>query len=157
MTDKQDVIAELVAGYDGFRSKIVELPDSAYDETWLGTWNLSQVLAHMTGWYGEMSEAIARVGRGEPPAPAGVNYGDSDSWNARFELDAKPGRAALRTWDAAFAAYRHAAAALPDAQFGVDPEKGRPRIGNRLLQAAGVHHFEEHGPQLEAWLASRGK
>jgi Mycothiol maleylpyruvate isomerase N-terminal domain len=157
VTDKQDAIAKLETRYEAFRLGIADLPDAAFRETWLGTWNLSQLLAHMCGWYGEMGGAIGRVARGEPPTPAGVDYSDSDTWNARFAHDAKPGRAALAAWDAAFTAYRDAAAALPDALFGMDPEKGRPRIGNRLLQVAGIGHFEEHQPELDRWLASRRK
>ena len=155
MSDKQDALDELQSRYAAFREGIAELPDSAYSETWLGTWNLSQLLAHMSGWYGEMTEAIGRVGRGEPPTPAGVDYSDPDSWNAKFAQDAIAGRAALARWDDAFAGYRDAAASLPDSLFGIDPEKGRPRIGNRLLQGAGIGHFEEHEPELREWLATR--
>jgi len=155
VADKAEVLAELESRYDAFRARIAGLPDAAYGETWLGDWNLSQLLAHMAGWYREMSSAIARVGRGEPPAPAGVDYNDADSWNVKFAEDAKPGRAALADWDAAFARYRDAAAALPDSQYGIDPAKNRPRIGNRLLDGAGIHHFDEHREQLESWLATR--
>ena len=65
------------------------------------------------------------------------------------------GTAALVDWDAAYNAYRSAASALGDDKYGVDPERGRPLIGNRLLQASGIAHFEEHQPQLDAWLESR--
>lgn len=155
MAEKAEALAELQSRYEAFRSKIADLPDAAYDETWLGRWNLSHVLAHMTGWFREMVGAFERVGRGERPAPEGVDYGDADRWNAGFEKDAKPGREALHAWDAAYAAYHDAAAALPAEQYGIDPEKGRPRIGNRLLQGAGIGHFEEHQPELDAWLSSR--
>ena len=47
------------------------------------------------------------------------------------------------------------ALALDEGLYGIDPEKGRPRIGNRLLDGPGLHHFDEHRPQLESWLASR--
>lgn len=153
MSDKSDAIAELQAAHDRFRSGIAGLPDSKFDETWLGTWNLSQLLAHMSGWYGEMTGAFGRVARGERPTPEGVDYNDTDTWNAKFALNAKPGRAALAEWDAAYDRYVAAARALDDSQFGVDPEKGRPRIGNRLLQGAGLGHFEEHQGELDAWLA----
>ena len=49
-----------------------------------------------------------------------------------------------------------AAKGLSDEFYGIDPEKNRPRIGNRLLDGAGLHHFDEHRPELEAWLRSRG-
>jgi hypothetical protein len=155
MPDKAEAIAELQSKYDQFRGSIADLPDEAYNETWLGTWSLSQLLAHMVGWYNEMGGAIGRVGRGEPPTPAGVDYSDADTWNAKFAQDAKPGRAALADFDQNFNAYRDAAQALPDTLYGIDPEKNRPRIGNRLLQASGIHHFDEHQEQLDEWLKSR--
>jgi len=155
MSDKTDAVAELESKYNQFRAGIADLPDAAFNETWLGTWNLSQLLAHMSGWYDEMAGAIGRVGQGQAPAPAGVDYSDPQPWNDKFAAVAKPGRAALVEFDRAFAGYRDAALALPDAQFGTDPEKNRPRIGNRLLYGAGVHHFDEHQEELETWLKSR--
>lgn len=155
MANKQEALADLDAGYEKFRTGIADLPDAAYGETWLGEWNLSQVLAHMTGWYGEMTGALQRVARGERPVPEGVDYANSDAWNAKFAPQAKSGRAALREWEQAYAGYRAAAEDLRDDLYGVDPEKGRPLIGNRLLQGAGIGHFEEHQPQLDEWLRSR--
>jgi hypothetical protein len=155
MTSKEEALAQLEEGYHRFRAGIADLDDAAYGETWLGSWNLSQVLAHMAGWFREMTGAFERVARGERPTPEGVDYSDPEPWNARFAAQALPGRAALADWDAAFASYRQAAAALAADRFGVDPESGRPRIGNRLLQGAGIGHFEEHQPELDAWLASR--
>lgn len=156
MANKQEAIASLDAGYDKFRAGIAELPGTAYEDQWLGEWNLAQVLAHMTGWYGEMTGALERVARGERPVPEGVDYADSDAWNAKFAPRAKQGQAALSEWDEAYAAYRASADALGEDKYGVDPEKGRPLIGNRLLQGAGIGHFEEHQPQLDEWLKRRG-
>ncbi len=155
MASKQEALAALDDGYEQFRLGIADLPDEAYSETWLGEWNLSQVLAHMSGWFGEITGAIQRVGRGERPTPEGVDYSDADAWNAKFAIQAKPGRAALQEWDAAFKGYREAADALPEDMYGIDPERGRPLIGNRLLQGSGTGHFEEHQPQLDEWLKSR--
>lgn len=155
MATKQEALAALDAGYEKFRSGIKDLPDSAYAEQWLGDWNLSHVLAHMTGWYREMTGALERVGRGERPTPEGVNYNDVQPWNDKFAQAAKPGREALTAWEDAYRSYREAAAALPDDKYGIDPEKGRALIGNRLLEGSGTHHFEEHQPDLDEWLKSR--
>lgn len=155
MATKAEALAALDSGFRKFRAPLAALDDGAYAEPWLGTWNLSQCLAHMEGWYREMTAAIERVGRGERPTPEGVDYSNADTWNEKFALRAKPGRAALQAWDAAFRAYRDAASALPESLYGEDAEKGRPLIGNRLLQAAGIHHFEEHQADLEKWLSSR--
>jgi hypothetical protein len=155
MATKAEALDALDDGYRKFRGSIAALDDAAYAEPWLGTWNLSQCLAHMEGWYREMTAAIQRVGRGERPTPEGVDYSNADAWNEKFALEAKVGRAALDAWDGAYLGYRAAAAALPDNLYGEDAEKGRPLIGNRLLQGAGIHHFEEHQPDLETWLRSR--
>jgi hypothetical protein len=155
MADKSAAVGEMDAGYARFREKIADLPDSAYSERWLGDWDLSQLLAHMVGWYGEMTGACDRAARGERPTPEGVDYSDSDAWNAKFASNAKPGKTALAAWDAAYGRYKAAAQALPDNLYGTDPERGRPLIGNRLLQGAGIGHFEEHQGQLEEWLGSR--
>jgi hypothetical protein len=155
MATKQEALTALDAGYEKFRSGIKDLPDAAYSEQWLGDWDLSQVLAHMTGWFREMEGALERVGRGGGPAPEGVNYNEVQPWNDRFALEAKPGRQALAAWEDAYRGYRVAAGALPDDKYGVDPEKGRPLIGNRLLEGSGIHHFEEHQPDLDEWLKTR--
>lgn len=157
MASKQEALAQLEEGFQDFRRQIDGLPDSAYAETFLGEWNLSQLLAHMSGWYREMTGAIERVARGQRPTPEGVDYSDADSWNARFATHAKPGTAAFEDWEAAYRAYYDAAAALPDDLYGIDPDKGRPRIGNRLLEATGINHFREHRDDLEAWAATRGR
>lgn len=155
MSDKQSAIHDLELGYQEFRTPLERLEDRDFEEVWLGSWNLSQLLAHMAGWYREMTPAFARVAAGERPTPPGVDYSDSDAWNARFEKLAKAGKAALSDFDEAYRGYLAAAKALPEAFFGVDPEKGRPKIGNRLLQASGTGHFEEHQGQLDEWLKSR--
>jgi len=154
MASKQEAISGLEAAYERFRGKISQLPADAYSETWLGSWNLSQVLAHMSGWFHEMRGAIERVGRGERPTPEGVDYGNADPWNAKFAATASPGAAALPIFDLRFREYVDAAKALDESLFGTNDE-GRLRIGNRLLDGAGIHHFAEHEPQLDAWLGSR--
>lgn len=153
MTEKDDAIAELESAHDRFRSRIAALPDEKYGQTWLGTWNLSQLLAHMAGWYEEMAGAFARVARGERPAAEGVDYSDPEPWNAKFAAGAVAGRAALAQFDAGYAKYLEAARGLDASFYGTDPERGRPKIGNRLLQGAGIEHFEEHQPELDAWLS----
>ncbi|MGE3075752.1 MAG: maleylpyruvate isomerase N-terminal domain-containing protein [Dehalococcoidia bacterium] len=157
MADKAAAIHDLESGYQQFRKPLESLDDAAYTEVWLGEWDLSRLLAHMAGWYREMTGAIERAGRGERPTPEGVDYSKADDWNAGFARLAKPGKAALADFDDAFAVYVAAARALPDSMYGTDPEKGRPKIGNRLLEGAGIHHFKEHQPELTEWLAGRGK
>ena len=70
MADKSTAIHDLMRGYEQFRAPLEALDDGAYGETWLGEWNLSQLLAHRAGWYREMTAASARTSRGERPTPA---------------------------------------------------------------------------------------
>ncbi|OAI44540.1 hypothetical protein AYO38_00130 [bacterium SCGC AG-212-C10] len=152
---KDDAIQELETAYQQFRGKIADLSDDAYREQWLGTWSLSELLAHMEGWWREMAGGFARVAAGQRPTPEGVSYTDADAWNEKFTQKTTAGKDALTAWDAGYGEYVSAARALPDDQYGVDSANGKPRIGNRLLQGAGVHHFAEHEEQLDAWLAGR--
>ncbi|MCS7296438.1 MAG: DinB family protein [Dehalococcoidia bacterium] len=154
---KDEEIRALEEAYVAFRDRIAALPDDAYAEVWLGEWNLAQLLAHMAGWFRQMTIALERVSRGERPAPEGVDWSDVEAWNRRFAAEAKPGRAALDDWDAAFHEYLAAAKAAPTELFGTDPERNRPRIASRLVQSAGTGHFAEHLPELEAWLTARAR
>ncbi|HEY5477713.1 MAG TPA: maleylpyruvate isomerase N-terminal domain-containing protein [Tepidiformaceae bacterium] len=155
MPDKAAAIDALEQEYVTFRELIVDLPDAAYREVMLGVWDLEHVLAHMAGWYREMSGAFERVARGERPVPEGVDYSNADAWNEKFAANPKHGPAALDDFDMAFHQYDAAAQSLAEELYGDDPASGRPRIGNRLLQAAGIGHLQEHRPEVEAWLAAR--
>ena len=155
MTDKAKAIHDLELGYQEFRGPVDRLPEEAYGEVWLGEWGLQELLAHMAGWFREMTGAFGRAARGERPTLEGVDYSDSDAWNAKFAKDAKKGKAALKDFDEAYSAYLAAAKALPEDKYGTDPERGRPLIGNRLLQGSGIGHFEEHQGQLDAWIKGR--
>lgn len=156
MSAKAEQLDKLDSAYRDFRSLIADLPEDAYQEQWLGEWNLSHLLAHMAGWWREMAPAFQRVADGQRPVPEGVDYSDADTWNDKFAAQAVPGKKALEDWDDAFRQYRAAADMLRDDLYGMDPEKGRPRIGDRLLGASGLNHFEEHYPQVKQWLGSRG-
>ena len=157
MTDKAAAIHDLELGYQEFRGSLHNVEEDRYKETWLGEWNLSQLLAHMAGWFREMTPAFERVSRGERPTPEGADYSKSDEWNAGFAKNSKPGTAALKDFEEAYAGYLAAAKALPDNFYGQDPESGKVRIGNRLLQASGIGHFAEHQPQLDAWIKAKGE
>ena len=156
-SDRDSLVQELESGHKRFRATIASLPEEAYEETWLGTWSLTEVLAHMAGWFRQMGSAFERVGRGERPAPEGVDLGDVEAWNSKFAAAKKAtGKEALADWDAAYGQFLAAATALTADLYGIDPEKGRPRIGNRLISGAGIEHFAEHQPEVDEWLRSRG-
>ena len=155
MSDKVESLATLESKYQEFRAKIAALPTDAYDEVWLGEWNLAHLLAHMSGWFGAMTTGLKRVANGERPTPEGVDYSDEDAWNAKFAASAVAGRAALTSFDDAYSSYRSAAQALPEDKFGTDSQTGKLRIGGRLLDGPGIHHFDEHLPQIDEWLSTR--
>ena len=154
MATKDEAIATFEKAYADFKAKIDAIKDDAWDETWLGEWKTEHVLAHMSGWAREMTGGIERVAKGERPTPEGVSYADSDAWNAKFSALAKPGKEALAEFENAIAGYLAAARALPEEYFGVG-ENGKPKIGNRLLETAGIHHFGEHGEHLDAWQSGK--
>jgi hypothetical protein len=110
----------------------------------------------MAGWFREIGPGFARAARGERPTPEGVDWSDVDAWNAKFaEAKKATGAEALADWDDAYAAYLAAAKSLPEELYGTEPGRDRPRIGNRLIDGAGIGHFAEHQPELDAWLKGR--
>ncbi len=154
MATKNEVIGELEKTYSDFHAKIQGLDDLAWEEVWLGKWSTNHLLAHMAGWAKEMTKGIERVKAGERPTPEGVSYADADLWNAKFSSTASPGKYSVPSFEHAIKQYIQAAKDLPESFYG-ESEDGKAKIGNRLLQGAGIHHFGEHGAQLDAWLASR--
>ena len=155
MSAKQDELQRLDDAFARFRDTFADVSLDAYNQVWLGDWNLNHLLAHMSGWWRELTPAFSRVASGERPTPSGVNYDDADAWNEKFTAEAKKGADALQEFLDAFEAYRAAADTLGEGLFGMDPEKGRPRIGSRLLQGVGFNHFEEHQDELADWVRSR--
>lgn len=154
MATKDEAIAAFEAAYADFRARLDRLDDRAWDETWLGSWKMEHLLAHMAGWAHEMTNGLERVKNGQRPTPDGVSYTDTDAWNAKFASTATPGKAALPSFELAIKQYLAAARALPDDLFG-EGENGKPKIGNRLMEGGGTHHFKEHGEEIEAWLGRR--
>lgn len=157
MIEKAPAIHDLELAFQEFRGPLIKLEDADYGVKWLGDWNLSELLAHMAGWFREMTPAFERVAKGERPTPPGADYSKTDEWNAKFAADCRPGKAALRDFEEAYEGYLTAAKALPESFYGKDAESGKPKIGNRLLQGSGLGHFQEHQPQVEAWLREREK
>ena len=155
MSDKDEAIQRFNESRLAFRARIEDLTDGAYGEVWLGSWNLSQLLAHTSGWLREMAPGFERVSRGERATAPGADYSDFDAWNARFAETAIPGSLALKDFDEACNEYVAQALVLSEEHYGVDAERSGPRIGNRLLEGAGIGHFIEHGEQIEEWLKSR--
>ena len=147
MAYKDELLQKLDEGFATFKQDIAGLSDEQMQKVWLDQWNTRDLLAHVAGWHREMSGALERMGRGERPAPEGVDYSDSDSWNAKFSSakSATPPGEMLTELDASFQAFRAAAAALPEDRF----EQGR--TVDRMVHTTGINHYIEHGEQIREW------
>ena len=147
MSNKNDLLARLDEGYATFRAAIAEIDGAQMAEVWLGSWALSDILAHIAGWHREMTAALERIARGERARPDGVDYSEPDPWNDRFVAERRELSPAqmIGELDDSFAKYREAAAAVPEDRF----EPGR--TVDRLLHGSGIDHYMEHGDQVQQW------
>ncbi len=147
--DKQAALKELQSSFDELLAAVKGLDERAMSKVFYGTWGVKDILAHIAGWHHEMTGAMERMARGEKPTPEGVDYSDSDAWNARFA-------AAMRTQSAStvvadlqqsFANYKRAAAAIADDRYG------EGKTVNRLLEGSGYGHYREHLPQIKEFVS----
>ncbi|MPZ24154.1 MAG: ClbS/DfsB family four-helix bundle protein [Dehalococcoidia bacterium] len=146
---KQAVLDELDQAYTELDQELSSLDEQAGNKAWFGEWNVKQILAHVSGWHREMTSSLERVARGERPTPEGVDYSDSDGWNARFaaELTAPSlgeARAQLETTHQGFR----------KALEGVDEDRfAEGKTAYRIAYATGTNHYREHGDAIRKWRA----
>ena len=147
MAYKDDLLKRLDDSHAAFRELIMGLSDEQMTRVWLGDWCVRDILAHIAGWHREMTGALERLARGERPTPEGVDYADPDPWNARFAAAMRSLSPAqmVTDHDESFAAFRAAAAALPEDRF----ESGR--TVDRLIHTSGINPYLEHGDQIKEW------
>jgi hypothetical protein len=150
MANKETLLKKLDEGYANFKGVLAGIGEDEASRPVLDEWNLKELLAHVTGWHREMSGALERMGRGERPTPEGVDYSDSDSWNAKFSAGKKDVslQETLHDLDDSFLAFRSAAAALSEDRF----EPGR--TVDRLVHTSGINHYMEHGEHIQEWRKS---
>ena len=117
-------------------------------EVWLGTWGVREIVAHIAGWHREMTPAVERVARGEPPYAEGT-YDDFDRWNARFVETRKDASTddLLREVDLSHREFLRAVARLSDETL----VPGQPARG--LVDGVGANHYREHAAQIVQWRA----
>ncbi|MFQ5878679.1 MAG: ClbS/DfsB family four-helix bundle protein [Dehalococcoidia bacterium] len=149
---KQKLLDELGQTYHGLLADLKGLSEEQLTKAWLGTWSVREILIHVVGWQREMIGAMERIGRGERPTPEGVDYGDTDAWNARFVREAgqRPVSLVLADLGAIYADYRQAAQALPEDRFAPG------RSVDRILHASAIDHFWEHATQIREWRRREG-
>lgn len=115
-------------------------------------WSVRDALGHIVGWHHEMDDALERIARGERPVPEGLDYSDSDTWNARFVetwRNASP-EAVVAELAASKALFVEAAREVPDEKF----EEGRSAF--RIITTTGTNHYAEHAPRIRAWRQREG-
>lgn len=147
MSLKDDLLKQLDEGYPAFKQTFAGLTDEQMSRVWLGTWSTKDLLSHVAGWHSEMSKGLERVAQGQRPTPEGVDYSNGDAWNAKFATDKKSltPQQMVAELDASFAAYRKAAASIPDARY----EPGR--TVDRMIHTNAIDHYKEHGKQIQDW------
>jgi len=142
--DKQTAIKQVEDGFGAILAAIQGLDDAAMSKRFYGAWNVKDILAHISGWHQQMTASMERMARGEKPTPEGVDFSDSDAWNARFSgaMTAQSAGTVIADLRQSFATYVRAAAAIPDDRYG------EGKTINRLLEGSGFGHYAEHLPAI---------
>jgi hypothetical protein len=150
--DKTSVIRDVKDGFDQLLAATAGMDDRQMSAPFYGAWGVKDILAHIAGWHRAMTEAMQRMARGERPTPEGVDYSDSDAWNARFAAAMKPQSAETIVAELrqSFANYLRAAEAIPDDRYG------EGKTINRLLETSGWGHYREHLPAIRDYRATIG-
>ncbi|MBI2202582.1 MAG: ClbS/DfsB family four-helix bundle protein [Candidatus Rokubacteria bacterium] len=151
-TDKDSLLNEAAREYRALHEAIHGLNEEHMTEVWLGTWSITEIIAHMSGWHREMGPALERMTRGDRPVPAGVSYDDVDAWNAKFATVARATSVAdlLLELDKSHEYFLRAAAGVPADRF----QPGKTAF--KIVDLNSAHHYREHGGQIRAWRATRG-
>jgi Protein of unknown function (DUF1706) len=150
MDARQDIIQSTEHEYAKLRAALHGLDEAQMTGVWLGTWGVRQIVAHIAGWHREMTPALERVARGEPPYADGT-YDDFDRWNSHFVDERKDVATGdlLRELDASHRAFVHAIGRLSDSDLA---EGGAAR---GLVDGVGAGHYREHAGQITEWRSSR--
>lgn len=148
MSTKQQLIRELDEAYRDFLSTLEGLDEHTFDRKWLdGRWGVREIVAHITGWHGQMGGGLERMARGERPTPEGVDWTKVDEWNETFanHVMGKRKEQVLDELEHSVNAFKEAAAKVPDDRFG------EGKTANRMFDLAGIAHFREHAEMIRAW------
>ena len=148
MSSKQQLMNDLDEAYQEFRSAVEGLGEVDFDKKWLdGRWGVREIVAHHTGWLGQLGGGLERMGRGEKPMPEGVDWMDVERWNETFAHHAmgKRRHEVLYELEQALQAFKEAAAGLPEERFG------EGKTASRMFDGAGVAHFRESADMVRRW------
>ncbi|MEX0749587.1 MAG: maleylpyruvate isomerase N-terminal domain-containing protein [Dehalococcoidia bacterium] len=149
--DKQTALAKLDEQFNALLTSIKGLDEATMSQQFYGDWNVKDILAHIAGWQHTMREAMERMARGEKPVPEGVDYTDADAWNAGFAsaMKAQNAETIIANLRQAYANYARAAAAIPNDRYG------EGKTINRLLEASGYGHIQEHLPEIQSFASGK--
>ncbi|HZF03282.1 MAG TPA: ClbS/DfsB family four-helix bundle protein [Patescibacteria group bacterium] len=148
MEAKHDIIQATEQEYAKLRAAVHGLGEAQIREVWLGTWGVREIVAHIAGWHREMTPALERVARGEPPYAQGT-YDDFDRWNARFVETRKdvPTDDLLREVDLSHREFLREVARLSDETLAAG------QVARGLVDGVGANHYREHAAQIVQWRA----
>jgi uncharacterized protein (TIGR03083 family) len=157
MSDKRGALEELETEYRKLQEALSGLNNQQLDEPFYDGWSVKDIVAHMLGWEREMTAALQRIAEGERPVPEGVDYSNSDDWNAKFSAIMKNQlpSTVLAEWGQVHGSFVRAARSVPDERFGI-ADDGRPKTVNRLLETTGYGHYREHLPAILEWRKRQG-
>jgi len=144
-TDKQSVVQEIRDRYKEYMDAVEGLSEQQMTRPFLGTWGVREITGHIIGWQEQMTTGFERMARGERPTPEGVDWSDVQSWNDKFAagLGSRTATELVQELDSRVENMIAALQALPDDRFG------EGKTVNRMAQAAGWGHFEEHAPEVQ--------
>lgn len=146
MPNKEETLQLVDKEYQNLLEAIDGLDEEVLSRVWFGEWSTKQVIGHLLGWEREMTKALERLARGERPTPEGVDYSNTEEWNAKFAgaTAAIEPRSIVAMWRQVHMTYVRAARAIPDERYG------EGKTVNKLLQASTIGHYPEHaGPIRE--------
>ena len=152
MSNKEDTLQQVEKEYQNLLQAIEGLDEEALSRVWFGDWSIKQVLGHILGWEREMTVALERLARGERPTAEGVDYSNTEEWNAKFAhaTDAIEPRSILAMWRQVHMTYIRAARSIPDERYGEE------KTVNKLLQASSTGHYPEHAGPIREWREREG-
>jgi hypothetical protein len=152
MHDKQSVLKQIEDGYNDIQEAIKGLDRDKLEVAFYDQWSIKEIVAHMLGWEREMTEALHRIARGEKPTPDGLDYSNSDDWNAKFaaRFRGQLPTTVVAEWGQVHGGFIKAMAAVPDDRFGEN------KTVNKIAEATGFGHYQEHAPPIKEWRAKEG-
>lgn len=148
MSTKQQLLNDLDEAYREFRSAVEGLSEIEFERKWIdGRWGVREVVAHHTGWLGQLGGGLERMSRGEKPMPEGVDWMDVQGWNDTFAHHAmgKRRHAVLYELEQALQAFKQAADGVPEERFA------EGKTASRMFDLAGISHFRESADMVRRW------